>query len=287
MFGEGRVVDTGSVTSIAADVEPIAQDELTTGARIALARVIEVKTWLQGRWLRRGLDTTVTGFDNPGRVGGTPATRDTGLFALEVSTAPTAKTVIRAGYMYARTLGSWTGAFDPREGAVLYAGSDYDATSVNLLGRLPTDTGHRTYIEGQRGGTVGPVQLSVALRLTAASGRPRSAIADSDDGLVYLLPRGTAGRGPLVTQTNLRIAATWQGLDITLDLFNLFNRRDATATDELYSSGAVRPIDRGSPDDLVYLKTDSGEPATRRPAYQTATQFQSPRSAVLGIHRAF
>jgi hypothetical protein len=287
MFGEGRVVDTGSVTSIAAGVEAIAQDELTTGARVALARVIELKTWLQGRWLRRGLDTTVVGFDNPGRIGGTPATRDTGLFAIEVATAPTAKTVIRAGYMYARTLGSWTGAFDPREGAVLYAGSDYDATSVNLLGRLPTDTGHRTYIEGQRGGTVGPVKLAVALRLTAASGRPRSAIADSDDGLVYLLPRGSVGRGPLVTQTNVRIAATWQGFDITLDLFNLFNRRDATATDELYSTGAVRPIDRGSPDDLVYLKAENGAPATRRAAYQTATQFQSPLSAVLGIRRAF
>ena len=287
MFGEGRFVDTGAVTPIASGIEPIAQDELTTGARIALARVIELKTWLQGRWLRRGLDTTVTGFDNPGRLGGTPATRDTGLFAIEVATAPTAKTVIRAGYMYARTLGSWNGAFDPRQGAVLYAGSDYDATSVNLLGRLPTDAGHRTYIEGQRGGTVGPVKLAVALRLTAASGRPRSAIADSDDGLIYLLPRGAIGRGPLMTQANVRLGATWQGLDITLDLFNLFNRREATATDELYATGAVRPIDRGSADDLVYLKTGTGEPAARRSAYQTATQFQSPLSAVLGIHRAF
>jgi len=286
-FGTGRSVDTGAVTGIASGVEPIAQDEVTTGARIALARVIELKTWLQGRWLRRGLDTTSTGFDNPGRVGGTPATRDTGLFAIEVATAPTAKTILRAGYMYARTLGSWTGAFDPRQGAVLYAGSDYDATSVNLLGHLPTDAGHRTYIEGQRGGTVGPVKLSAALRLTAASGRPRSAIADSDDGIVYLLPRGAIGRGPLVTQANVRLAATWQGFDITLDLFNVFNRREAVATDEVYASGAVRPIDRGTPDDLVFLKNETGEPSARRAAYQTATQFQAPRSAVLGIHRAF
>ena len=92
---------------------------------------------------------TTAGFDNPGRDGGTPAIRETGLFAAELATAPTAKLVLRVGYMYGRTIGSWTGAFDPRQGAVLYAGSDYDAHVANLLGRLPTDIGHRTYIEAR------------------------------------------------------------------------------------------------------------------------------------------
>jgi hypothetical protein len=287
MFGVGRSVDTGAVTAVASGIEPIAQDELTTGARVQLARAIALTTWLQGRWLRRGIDTTDSGLDNPGRFGGTPAIRDTGLFAAEVATAPTLETLLRVGYMYGRTFGSWNGAFDPREGAVLYAGSDFDATSVNLLGRLPTDIGHRTYIEGQRSGTVGSVKLAVALRLTTTSGRPRSAIADSDSGLVYLLPRGGVGRGPAITQANVRVGASWQGVDITLDLFNVFNRREATAVDELYAVGAVRPIDRGSPEDLLVLKTEAGEPAPRRATYATATQYQSPRAAVLGIQRAF
>jgi hypothetical protein len=287
MFGEGRIVETGAVTPVASGVQPVAQDELTTGARVQLAQALALATWLQGRWLRRGLDTTGSTVDNPGRLGGTPAIRDTGLFAIEVSSAPTLKTILRIGYMYGRTIGSWSGPFDPREGAVLYAGSDFDATSANLLGRLPTDIGHRTYIEGQRAGTVGPLKLSIALRVTASSGKPRSAIADSDEGLVYLLPRGGMGRGPAITQTNLRVGATWQGFDFTLDLFNVFNRREATSVDELYAGGAVRPIDRGTPEDLVFLKTTDGEQAARRASFATASQYQSPRSAVLGIQRGF
>lgn len=287
MFGEARVVDTGAVVPVAAGVEPIAQDELTTGVQAAIARNVRATLWLQGRWLRRGLDTTGSAFDNPGRHGGTPATRDTGLVAAEVATAPTTKLVLRAGYMYGRTIGSWSGAFDPREGAVLYAGSDYDASSVNLLGRLPSDVGHRTYIEAERGGTLGPVKLAFAMRLTAGSGRPRSAVADSDNGIIYLIPRDSAGRGPLVTQANIRIAARWQSLDITLDLFNVFQRETATSVDEIYAFGAVRPIDRGTPSDLVFLKTETGADATRRATYATATSHQSPLAFVLGIRHAF
>jgi hypothetical protein len=237
--------------------------------------------------LRRGLDTTTTGFDNPGRFGGTPASRETGLLAAELATAPTARLVLRAGYMYGRTIGSWTGSFDPRQGAVLYAGTDYDTTSTNLLGRLPTDLGHRTYVEAQRSGHLGGIPVALALRLTAGSGRPRSAIADSADGIIYLIPRGSAGRGPVLTQSNVRMSARWHGVDITLDLLNLFNRREATLVEEVYAAGPVRPIDRGTPEDLVWLKTDSGADAARRANYGHAVSYQSPLSAVLGIRRSF
>ncbi|HEY5946004.1 MAG TPA: TonB-dependent receptor [Kofleriaceae bacterium] len=286
-FGEGRAVDTGAPVSVAPGVEPITQDEVTTGAEAALARAVRATVWLQGRWLRRGLDTTASGFDNPGRYGGTPALRETGLLAAELATAPTAKLVLRVGYMYGRTIGSWTGAFDPRQGAVLYAGSDYDTRSVNLLGRLPTDLGHRTYIEAERSGHSGSAKFAIAARLTAGSGRPRSVLGQSDEGFVFLLPRGTAGRSPVMTQANIRLSAWWQGFDITLDLFNVFDRHDATTIDETYSSGVIRPIDHGSLSDLVFLRTENGDVATRRPSYGTATAFQAPLSAVLGVQRAF
>lgn len=288
-FGEGRSVDTGSPYPVTPGIEPITQDELTTGAQLAFAPAVRATMWLQGRWLRRGLDTTAGRFDNPGRTGGTPALRETGLIGAEVATSPTAKTVLRLGYMYGRTIGSWTGAFDPRQGAVLYAGSDFDTTSVNQLGRLPTDIGHRTYIEAERGGRVGSARLAVAARLTAGSGRPRSVIGESFDGDIYLIPRGSAGRGPAVTQANIRISALWQGFDITLDLFNVFDRRDALTLDERYARGSIQPIDGGTLSDLVFLKTEDGRNAVRRtpPSYALGTSFQSPFSAVLGVHRAF
>ncbi len=286
-FGEGRSVDTGAPLAVAPDVEPIAQDEVTAGARFALARTVEVTAWLQGRWLRRGLETTQSGFDNPGRHGGTPAIRETSIVAAEVATAPTASFVLRAGYMYGRSIGSWTGAYDPRQGAVLYAGSDFDGSTVNMLGRLPTDFGHRTYIEAVRTSRIGSMKLAVATRLTAGSGRPRNALAASDRGIIYLIPRGTAGRGPVLTQANIRISALWRGLDITLDLFNVFHRRDAVMTDEFYTEGSVQPVDQGTLSDLVFLKSGDGNAARRNPNHDVGTVFQSPFAAVLGVQRAF
>jgi hypothetical protein len=284
---EGRSVDTGAVIAVAPGIQPIAQDELTTGAEVALAKTVRATMWLQGRWLRRGLDTTTHGFDNPGRNGETPALRETGMFATEIATAPTSKLVLRAGYMYGRTIGSWTGAFDPRQGAVLYAGSDYDSTSINQLGILPTDIGHQVYVEGERGGRIGPVELSVSTRLTAGSGRPRSVLGLGDDGIFFLIPRGTAGRGPVLTQANVQVAARWHDIDITLDLFNVFNQREATNVEELYATGSIRPIDHGDPTDLPFLRSESGARVGRSATYAKATAFQAPFAAALGIHRSF
>jgi hypothetical protein len=272
---------------VAPGVEPIAQDELTTGAQIEWARAVRATVWAQGRWLRRGLETTPDGLDNPGRDGGMPALRETGILAAELATAPARELVLRIGYMYGWTFGSWLGPFDPREGAVLYAGSDYDTGSVNQFGRLPTDMGHRAYIEGARSGEVGPVKLTVSTRFTVASGPPRSVIGDSADGFIYLLPRGSAGRGPLISQANIRIGTTWRGLDITLDLLNVFDRRAALDTDEVFARGTIHPITGGSEADLVFLKNDTGEPAMRRQGYQLGTSFQAPFEAVLGAHKAF
>ena len=286
-FGQSRSVDQGAVYPVVAHIKPMAQDEATVGAQVALANAVRVTTWLQGRWLREGLDTTESGFDNPGHIAGAPAIRETGLFAFELATAPTAKLVLRAGYTYGRTIGNWTGAYDPRQGVVLYANDDFDATSAGLLGRLPTDSGHRTYIEGQRSTQAGPVKFSVATRLTVASGKPRNITANGDDGVIYLLPRGSAGRGPVLSQANVRLAATWQGLDITLDLFNVFNHHTATNIEDEYTGGAIHPIDHGSLTDLPFLKTEAGAEARRNPNVGVGTSFQAPFSAFLGLHRAF
>ena len=116
---------------------------------------------------------------------------------------------------------------------------------------------------------------------------PRDALGDSGDGIIYLIGRGGAGRGPVQMQTNVRLGATLRGTDITLDVFNVFDRRDATNTDRIYAGGAIHPIEGGGYDDLVFLKTESGTPAVRRTAYDVGTAFQAPVSIVLGIRRPF
>jgi hypothetical protein len=282
-----RVRDAGAAYRIQPGIEPVEQDEVTLGAEVALVGALRATLWGQGRFIRRGLETTLDGFDNPGRNGDLPATRETELAAFQLEMAATDKLAIRAGVTWGRTVGTWTGPYDPRQGVNLLQGTDWDAGSSNLSGALPTDQGGRMFMEAERRGTLGEVAVAVATRLTVGSGTPRSVLADGPDGIVDLLPRGSAERNPVIGQANLHLAASWCGITATLDLFNVFDRRDPTGVDEVYSTDSVRPIEGGSYSDLVFLKTDTGEVAHRRTAFQLPTTFQAPLSVALGVHAAF
>jgi hypothetical protein len=283
-----RATDAGATYRVQPGIEPIEQDEVTLGAEVALVGALRATLWGQGRFVRRGLETTGDGFDNPGRDNGDlPATRETELVAFQLELAASDKLAIRAGVTWGRTVGTWTGPYDPRQGATLLQGTDWNAGSSNLSGSLPTDQGSRVVMEVERRGTLGSVAVAVATRLTLGSGTPRSVLADGPDGIVDLLPRGSAGRNPVIGQANLHLAAAWRGVTATLDLFNVFDRRDPTGVDEVYSSDAVRPIEGGSYSDLVFLKTDGGQAAHRRTAFQLPTTFQAPLSVSLGVHKAF
>jgi hypothetical protein len=286
-FGNSRIVQTGAPITVAPGIDPITQDELTAGFEVALFSALRGTLWGQGRWLRNGLAVTPDSFDNPGRDGGLQAVRSTGLGGAELEASPSGTVVLRVGYMYGHTNGTWTGAFNPNEGSVLYAGNDFTAETINQAGRLPTDVGHHTYIEAQRSGRVGPVALMFATRLTVTSGRPRNALGEGDFGVVYLLPRGSLDRGPLMTQANMRLAASWHGVDLVLDVFNVFDRRDPTSLDEVYAGGSIHPIAGGTSSDLVFLRTEGGSLPVRNVGYLVPTAFQPPLSAVLGLRSRF
>ena len=289
-LGDSRSTDAGAAYRVAQGIEPMAQDEITAGVELGLAKTFRVIAWAQGRWLRRGLESTPDGFDNPGRTTElTPAQRSSEQLALEIATAPTAQLTLRAGYLAGRTIGNFPGAYDPRQGAALYNGTDFDGASVsgNEIGKLPTDVGHRVFIEADRRGTAFGIAFDVATRLTLASGRPRNALADTELGVLHLIPRGSAGRGPMLAQANLRLAAHWRGFDILLDVFNAFDRSQSTAVDEVYGELLLRPIEGGAYEDLVFLKDTNGAPAERRTAYGLPLAFQGPISASLGVRHQF
>jgi len=283
----GRSVDAGAPFGVARDIEPITQDEVALGAEVALAGALRATVWGQGRWLRHGLETVGHDLANPGAGGVLPATRETELVAFQLELRRLEATAIRAGVIWGRTVGTWAGPFDPRNGANQLAGPDWDLDPSNLYGRLPTASGTRVFVEAERTGRIGELAISAATRLTVSSGRPRNVLADGDDGIVELLPRGSAGNGPPIAQANLRLAARWREVDVTLDVFNLFDQRTPTNLDEVYTSDAVRPIEGGTASDLVFLRSDSGTPAIRRTAFQLPIAYQSPLSVTLGVHKAF
>jgi len=284
--GTSRTHDAGAAFTVAAGVEPIVQDEVTLGAQIALAGALRATLWGQGRLVRHGLETTAGEFGNPGD-GAIAATRETEIVAFSLEMRKLAQTAIRAGVSWGRTVGTWAGPYDPRQGVNLLQGSDWDAGASNLYGPLPTDQGGRAFVEAERLGRLGGLDVSVATRLAVGSGTPRSVLAETSDGIVALLPRGSAGRNPVIAQANLRLSARWHGLTATLDIINLFDRRDPVSLDEVYASDAVRPISGGSYEDLVFLGTDAGRAARRRTSFLLPTELQPPLSIALGVHKQF
>ncbi|MGE3544139.1 MAG: hypothetical protein AB7L28_09405, partial [Kofleriaceae bacterium] len=290
-FGPGRTTQGGQAFRVAGGIAPMAQDELTAGFELGLARLFQLTIWAQGRWLRRGLDTTSRGFDNPGRHGDElPAMRASELVAIEIATSPTAKTTLRTGYVAGRTIGNFPGPFDPRQGAALYDSDELDVPFVagTSIGRLPTDVGHRVFIELGRRGSFGSTEVGVATRLSLNSGRPRTAFGITDVGVIPLLERGGLGRGPMLAQANVRAHARWRRIDLTVDVFNVFDRREATNLDEVYAAPAeLRPIEGGTAEDLVFLKTINGGEVRRTTSYGLGTAFQAPVSVVVGAHYRF
>ncbi len=290
-FGLGRTLDPGSAYPVAHGIEPMYQDELTSGVEATYPGVGRATAWVQARYLRQGFDTMYGRFDNPGRIDDfvPEASRDTQVWAFEVATAPTAPVALRAGYTYTQVFGTWTGAYDPNQGLVLFSGADYDADPRNLFGRLPTDLAHRVYLEAARRGHLGGLEVGVSTRLTVASGIPRDVLADSDEGLIELLPRGSDGRLPMTSQANLRLLARWHGTEVTLDLFNVFDHRDPTTVDEVYAGNEqeIRPISGGTAEDLIWLRTQDGQIPVREPSFRLPTAFQSPFVAMLGARRSF
>lgn len=283
----GRTRDAGAAFRVVPGTDAITQDAFTVGGEVALAGALRATLWGQGNYLRHGLETTPDGFTNPGAGGVVAATRETELVAFQLELRKLEVIAIRAAVMWGRTVGTWTGPFDPRLGFNQLASPDWDVDAANLSGPLPTQLGGAMFVEAERRFTLGEVEFSVATRLSAMSGRPRNILADGADGIVELVPRGSAGNYPVVSQANLRLAARWSGVDVTLDILNLFDRRTVTDVDEIYTNDAVRPVVGGGASDLVFLQTVDGTPAHRLTSYQLPTAYQPPLSVTLGVHKAF
>lgn len=293
-LGPSRTINPGNTFLVADGIQPAAQDEFTTGIEFGVPKILRLAAWAQGRSLRRGYETVSYGdsglaaFDNPGRRREeAPARRDALTLAAEAMIAPSPKMTVRATYLFNRTEGSWTGPFDPRQGANLFDGDDWDDSSGNIYGLLPTDAGHRFAFEIERHGRFNNVEWLAAARLTTQSGRPRSVLGAADGGVIYLLQRGDAGRNELVSQANVRVGARWRRTEVTLDVFNLFDHRTPTLVDEIYASGDMAPINGGTDEDLVWLKTSGGDPVRRRTAYQLPLSYQPPIAVTLGVQQTF
>jgi len=139
-------------------------------------------------------------------------------------------------------------------------------------------------------------QFVFGLAFTARSGEPRNYMGNLLPGspyqLVFLLPRGDAGRTPTVTQLDAKIGYSRplgpkMNLEAFIDLFNILNQQTTLQTDDNYTFQAAPPIVNGTSQDLKFAKDYSGAPLTKNPNFGQPIALQMPFNARLGLRLTF
>jgi hypothetical protein len=203
----------------------------------------------------------------------------------------------QGSYTYSRLYGNYNGLYDADNNYSAPNGNntwDTPDLVLNKTGRLANDRPHAVRLGGFYDQAVGPGGLVFGLNFSAFSGVPRnfhSALIPGQQ-LVFLLPRGSAGRTPMVTQLDARLAyrqplSKLATLELSVELFNLFNRRTPLRMDDNYTFDMAAAIVGGSARDLPYAKNYGGQPVTVNPNFGRPTAYQPPFHGRLGLRISY
>ncbi|HEY4395101.1 MAG TPA: TonB-dependent receptor [Polyangia bacterium] len=205
----------------------------------------------------------------------------------------------RASYTYSRLIGNYEGLYQTQTNYIAPNGNNtYDAPElyVNQNGPLPNDRPHILHVDGFYSHELGRGRVTLGLSFSARSGQPRNYFGNLEPGTAYqvvmLLPRGSAGRTPTVTELNGKIAygralGPKMNLEGFIDLFNMFNQQTAVVTDDNYTFDAAPPIANGTASDLKFAKNTSGQRIGTNPNFGQPLAYQAPFSARLGLRLTF
>lgn len=205
----------------------------------------------------------------------------------------------RAAYTYSRLIGNYEGLYQMETNYIAPNGSnayDFPELYVNSNGPLPNDRPHLFHLDGYFHQPVRKGQFVFGLAFTARSGEPRNYMGNLLPGspyqLVFLLPRGDAGRTPTVTQLDAKIGYSRplgpkMNLEAFIDLFNILNQQTTLQTDDNYTFQAAPPIVNGTSQDLKFAKDYSGAPLTKNPNFGQPIALQMPFNARLGLRLTF
>ncbi|MES1171778.1 MAG: carboxypeptidase regulatory-like domain-containing protein [Bacteroidota bacterium] len=205
--------------------------------------------------------------------------------------------MLSASYTYSRLFGNYNGLYDADFNYFApNGGNAYDTPelTLNRVGPLANDRPHSGRVDGYYRFPVGRGSIIAGLSFSAFSGVPRNYVGALIPGqqLVFLLPRGAAGRTPTVTQTDAKIAyrrelSKTTAVEAFLDLYNLFNERTALQLDDNYTFDPVAPIVNGSKEDLKYAINIFGTPVAKNPNFGQGTVFQQPFHGRIGLRFLF
>ena len=206
--------------------------------------------------------------------------------------------MVQASYTYSRLFGNYNGLYDVDNNYAAPNGNnayDYPDLVYNKRGPLANDRPHSGHLDGYYQIPAGEGAFVVlGASFSAYSGIPRNYVAAVSPGqpLVFLLPRGSAGRTPTVTQTDLKVSYHRKisqifSAEAFLDIYNIMDRRTALAVDDNYTNDVASPIVNGSVNDLKYARNASGAPISKNANFGNPTAYQAPIYGRVGLRLFF
>lgn len=204
-----------------------------------------------------------------------------------------------ASYTFSRSTGNYPGIFSSSNGQLNPHTSsqfDYVETLVNRDGPLPTDRPHNFKLTGfYQQPLARKGMLTAGLTFSAISGRPIEVLgahAIYGGGEVFILPRGSGGRTPTVTQLDLHVGyehevAEKQTLGVFLDVINLLNQREVLNVEDIYTASPVEPLVDGPAQKEFKVRTADGSPLVPNTNYGQPTAFQAPLYLRAGARFSF
>ncbi|HND11374.1 MAG TPA: hypothetical protein PKI49_03720 [Pseudomonadota bacterium] len=228
------------------------------------------------------------------------ATRDYHAITLTLQKRLSNRFSILANYTYSRLLGNYPGPFSPYNNQLdpnISVQYDIIDLTVNRNGPLNNDRPHNFKATGffQQPVFGGSGTIVASLTFTAISGRPIQVLGQHNAygaRNTFILPSGSAGRTPTITQLDAHLAYEHQltkevKLSVYGDVVNLANQRAVANVDDEYTFSVVNPIAGGKVEDLPALRTLDGQKPILNSNYGQPTAYQSPLYLRFGARLSF
>lgn len=330
------VVTGGGKTAIDPNIAPPSSDEVTLGAEAEIFRdarigVSYTKRWIGCPWTgaeaisdgafctraiedmsRDEANTYFIGNPGFGIAKDFPiAQRDYDALTLLFHKQWSDGWLAQGSYTLSSLRGNYAGLFRPEtEQLDPNINSDFDLVSLtqNRNGALPFDRNHqfKGYVAKEFEAAYG-THFTLGGAAQATSGAPSNLLGAHPvyaDDEVFILPRGSGERLPWVVSTDLHAGFTFlpfgegQSVEVTVDVFNMFNLQAATLIDETYTEGDVNPIQNCTPGvadsctaaDLDKLQNTDGsafDPVGKNANFGQPLEYQQPRTVRFGVRWSF
>lgn len=230
------------------------------------------------------------------------AQRDYNALTVTASKRLSTRFSLLGSYTFSRTIGNYPGLFTAANNNLdpnISTQYDFIDLLANRKGPLQTDRPHNFKLAGTyRQPILATPQhstLTGGLTFTVYSGSPievlgyHPAYAELE---VFILPRGSGGRLPAVTQLDLhlgyekKLSGTAQ-LSLSLDVINVLNLRQVISVDPEYTGSPVAAILNGTPEDLRHLRALDGGSVVINSNYGHPTNWQAPLFLRVGARLSF